>query len=133
MLANVDRARAFAAEETLVQAITRLGGTISQRFRGQQPEVAAYLYATLARAFDLRSDYANAFRYYAAADASYSQAGLDDSAEAVNARLQHAGALALSTQTGSLDRARALVSAAQGTIAERGIDAPELSVWPPRA
>lgn len=132
MLANVDPARASAAEETLVQAITRSGGTISQRFRGQ-PEVAAYLYATLARAFDLRSDYANAFRYYAAADASYSQAGLDDSAEAVNARLQHAGALALSTQTGSLDRARALVSAAQGTIAERGIDAPELSVWPPRA
>jgi len=128
VLANVDPARASAAEETLVQAITRSGGTISQRFRGQ-PEVAAYLYATLARAFDLRSDYANAFRYYAAADASYSQAGLDDSAEAVNARLQHAGALALSTQTGSLDRARALVSAAQGTIAARGIDAPETSVW----
>lgn len=128
VLASVDPARAGAAEETLVQAITRSGGTIAQRFR-DRPEVAAYLYATLARAFDLRSDFANAFRYYAAADASYRQAGLGDSAEAVNARLQHAGALALSTQAGSLDRARALVSAAQRTIAARGIDAPETSVW----
>jgi len=128
VLASVDPARASAAEETLVQAITRSGGTIGQRFR-DRPEVAAYLYATLARAFDLRSDFANAFRYYAAADASYRRAGLGDSAEAVNARLQHAGALALSTQAGSLDRARSLVSAAQRTIAARGIDAPETSVW----
>lgn len=128
VLASVDPARAFAAEETLVQAITRSSGTIAQRFR-DQPQVAAYLYATLARAFDLRSDYANAFRYYAAADAHYRQAGLGDSAEAINARLQHAGALALSTQPGSLDRARVLVSAAQSAIAARGIDSLETTVW----
>lgn len=128
VLASVDPARASAAEETLVQAITRSSGTIAQRFR-DQPEVAAYLYATLARAFDLRSDYANAFRYYAAADAHYRQAGLGDGAAAINARLQHAGALALSTQPGSLDRARTLVSAARSTITAHGLDAPETTVW----
>lgn len=128
VLASVDPARASAAEETLVQAITRSSGTIAKRFR-DQPQVAAYLYATLARAFDLRSDYANAFRYYTAADAHYRQAGLGDSAGAVNTRLQHAGALALSTQPGSLDRARVLVSAARSTIAARGIDAKETTVW----
>lgn len=128
VLAGVDPARANAAEETLVQAIARSGGTIAQRFR-DQPEVAAYLYATLARAFDLRSDFSEAFRYYAAADASYRKAGLAESPAAVNARLQHAGALALSTQTGGLDRARAIVQAAQKTIAAQGIKAPETSVW----
>lgn len=128
VLASVDPARAATAEETLVQAITRTSGTIEQRFR-DQPEVAAYLYATLGRAFDLRSDYTNAFRYYAVADAQYRRAGLGDSAAAVNARLQHAGALALSTQPGSLDRAQALVRGAQTTISAQDINEPETTVW----
>lgn len=128
VMASVDPARASAAEETLVQAITRSSGTIAQRFR-DQPQVAAYLYATLARAFDLRSDYPNAFRYYTAAGDSYRLAGLADSSGAVNVRLQHAGALALSTQPGSLDQARAAVAQAQSTIKANTIDAPETTVW----
>lgn len=128
ILASVDPARATAAEETLVQAITRSGDTIAQRFR-DQPDIAAYLYATLARAFDLRSDYSNAFRYYQAADASYRQAGAGDSTDAIHSRLQHAAALALSTQPESLAKARTMVSAEQARMTQTGTDTPETQVW----
>lgn len=128
VLASVDPANAAAAEESLVAAVSRAGGTIDARFAGQ-PRVAAYLHATLARAFDLRSDYANAFRHYAAADRAYARAGAADSAEAIDARLQHAQALALSTQPGSLDKAKAMIAVAQKTIAAGRITDPETAVW----
>lgn len=128
VLASVDPAHADAAEETLVAAVTRAGGTIAQRFE-DQPRIAGYLYATLARAFDLRSDYADAFRYYEAAERSYDRAGAAGVAEGVNVRLQHASALALSTQPGSLDTARGMIAAAAKTIAAKGIGSPETTVW----
>ena len=128
LLGSIDPSNASTAEETLVQAITRTGDTIPQRF-GNQPQVMGHLHATLARAFDLRSDYANAFRYYALAEQDYRQAGLGDSPQALNARLQHAGALALSTQPGSLEQARKLVEDAQASIAAHRIDDAETRVW----
>lgn len=128
VLASVDPANAHDAEETLVAAVRRAGGTIEQRFH-DQPRIAAYLYATLGRAFDLRSDYKNAFLYYDAAERSYARAGLADGADAVNVRLQHASALALSTQAGSLDAARQTIDAAKKTIAAGKIDNPETAVW----
>ncbi|PAL22407.1 winged helix-turn-helix domain-containing protein [Sphingopyxis sp. GW247-27LB] len=128
VLASVDPAHADAAGETLVAAVNRAGGTIGQRFE-DQPRIAGYLYATLARAFDLRSDYADAFRYYEAAERSYDRAGSAGAAEGVNVRLQHASALALSTQPGSLDAARGMIAAAARTIAAKGIDSPETTVW----
>ncbi|ATQ43024.1 protein kinase domain-containing protein [Caulobacter mirabilis] len=128
VLASVDPARASSAEETLVQAISRTGGAIEQRFR-DRPEVAAYLYGSLARAFDLRSDYANATRYYEAADRAYARAGAADSAEALTVRLQHAAALALSTRPGTLNQARAAIASAEKTLQARRIDEPETTVW----
>jgi len=128
VLASVDPTQASDAEETLVEAVNRTSGAIEQRF-ADQPLVAGYLYATLGRAFDLRSDYENAFRYYEAAQRSYVRAGASNSVAAVNARLQHAGALAISTQPGSLDRARALVAATEAVIAEQNSANPETAVW----
>src|SRR3546814_10497119 len=40
-----------------------------------------------------------------------------------------ASALALSTQPGSLDTARGMIAAAVRTIAAKGIDSPETTVW----
>src|SRR3546814_20972313 len=73
----------------------------------------------------MRSDYADAFRYYEAAERSYDRAGASGAADGVNVRLQHASALALSTQPGSLDTARGLIAAAVRTLAAKGIDSPE--------
>ena len=128
VLASVNPAQAAAAEETLVQAITRTSGMISQRF-ADEPLVAAYLYGTLGRAFDLRSDYDNAFRYYEEAQRSYVRAGAENSAGAVNTRLQYAAALALSTRPGSLEQALAIVAEADRTIAAHRLANPETTVW----
>lgn len=127
VLASVDPSHADAAEETLVHAIARTGATIDERF-GKQPLVAGYLQATLARAFDLRSDYANAFRYYAAAEANLDRAGAPGAADAIDVRLQHATALALSTQPGSLDKARAIVADIDRRLAGKPVD-DETEVW----
>ena len=128
VLASVDPARASAAEETLVQAVTRTSGTIEQRF-ADQPLIAAYLYATLARAFDLRSEFDAAFRYYEAANQAYTRAGAEGSTEAIHTRLQYAAALALSTQPETLARARSLIASAETTINRQRITDQETTVW----
>lgn len=128
VLASVDPARAGAAEETLVEAVNRAAGTIDQRF-ASRPLVAAYLHGALARAFDLRSEFGDAFRYYAAADQAYDRAGASDSLPALHTRLQFASALALSTQPGTLERARALIEEADRLIADRRITNRETLVW----
>ncbi|WP_114952160.1 protein kinase domain-containing protein [Sphingosinicella terrae] len=128
VLASVDPARASAADETLVEVVGRAGAGIDRRF-ADQPVVAANLHATLARAFDLRSDYGAAFRHYEAAERAYSRAGAARTAPAIHARLQHAGALALSTRPGSLDRAAALLTAARQALAGGAERRPETEVW----
>ncbi len=128
LLGGVDPARAAAAEETLVQAIDRTGGSIASRF-GDRPMVAGYLYATLARAFDLRSDYDQAFRYYELALASYRKAGVLDAPAGLNVRLQYAAALALSTREGAGEKARAMVAEAEADIARGRVTDPETRVW----
>ena len=128
LLGGVDPARAAAAEETLVQAIDRTGGSIASRF-GDRPRVAGYLYATLARAFDLRSDYEQAFRYYDLALASYARAGVLKQPSGLNVRLQYAAALALSTREGAAARAAEMVAQAEADIAAGRIDDPETAVW----
>jgi len=124
ILVSVDPAHAEQAEETLVHAITRSGGTIAQRFE-DQPLVAAHLYASLGRAFDMRSDYGQAFGYYQAALNAYEKAGKGDSPQALNTRLQYAAALALSTQPDSLSKSVSIVAA----IREKPNLTPETQVW----
>lgn len=128
VLASVNPNEAASAEETLVEAIIRSAETIGQRFE-DDPLVAAYLYGILGRAFDLRSDYTNAFRYYEEAQRSYVRAGAGGSAEALNTRLQFAGALALSTQPGSLERARSIVADVEQLSAGGQRLEPETRVW----
>ena len=61
ILASPDPTQASQADEPLVTAVLRAAITIDARFN-EQPLIAARLHASLAKAFDQRSDYANAFR-----------------------------------------------------------------------
>src|SRR3546814_17928360 len=81
----------------------------------------------------MRVNYADPFRYYEAVERSYDRAGASGAADGVNVRRQHAAALAISTQSGSLDTARGMIAAAVRTIAAKGIDSPETTVWPESA
>ncbi|HEX7694024.1 MAG TPA: winged helix-turn-helix domain-containing protein [Sphingomonas sp.] len=127
ILASPDPSNANGADERLVDAVRRASGDIDRRF-ANQPLVAARLYATLARAFDQRSEYAAARGYYDRAWQWFTRAGAASGVEANIMRLQRASAEAFSTHPGSLDRARALVAAARRDLGERGKSG-EPAVW----
>lgn len=127
ILASPDPSNASGANERLVDAVRRASADIDRRF-ANQPLVAARLYATLARAFDQRSEYAAARDYYDHAWQWFTRAGATSGDEANIMRLQRASAEALSTQPGSLDRARGLVAAARRDLGERAKSG-EPAVW----
>jgi len=127
ILASPDPSNASGANERLVDAVQRASGDIDRRF-ANQPLVAARLYATLARAFDQRSEYAAARDYYDRARQWFVRAGAASSPEANIMRLQRASAEALSTHPGSLDRARALVAEARRNPGEQDMSG-ETAVW----
>jgi DNA-binding winged helix-turn-helix (wHTH) protein len=127
VLGSPDPTRASQAEEPLVDAIVRAGGAIDHRFAGQ-PLIAARLHASLARAFDQRSDYPRAFNFYNSADGQFRRAGHGDSEDAIINRLQWATAEALSTREGGIDSARRRVDAEDARINATGPD-DELRFW----
>ncbi|MND68263.1 Serine/threonine-protein kinase PknA [compost metagenome] len=127
VLGSPDPTRASQAEEPLVDAIVRAGTAIDRRFAGQ-PLIAARLHASLARAFDQRSDYPRAFNFYSTADGHFRRAGQGDSEDAVINRLQWATAEALSTREGGVDSARRRVDAEEARINTTTPD-DELRFW----
>jgi non-specific serine/threonine protein kinase len=127
ILASPDPSNADGANERLVDAVRRASAGIDRRF-ADQPLVAARLYATLARAFDQRSEYVAARDYYDRAWQWFTRAGAASGVEANIMRLQRASAEAFSTHPGSLDRARALVAAARRDLGERAKSG-EPAVW----
>lgn len=127
VLGSPDPTRAAQAEEPLVEAIVRASGVIDQRFAGQ-PLIAARLHASLARAFDQRSDYPRAFNFYNSADGQFRRAGQAHSEDAIINRLQWATAEALSTREGSLASAERRVGAEDARIEATGPDN-ELRFW----
>jgi len=127
ILASPDPSNANGANERLVDAVRRASTGIDRRF-ADQPLVAARLYATLARAFDQRSEYVASRDYYDRAWQWFTRAGAASGDEANIMRLQRASAEALSTHPGSLDRARGLVAAARRDLGERAKSG-EPAVW----
>jgi hypothetical protein len=128
ILASPDPSHADAADERLVDVVRRASNGIDRRF-AHTPLVAARLYATLARAFDQRSEYGIGRDYYRRAEHWFRRAGAAGSEEANIMRLQHASAEALSTQAGSLDRARALVAAARRSLGPERAGNGAPAVW----
>lgn len=105
LLARVDPAAADAATETLADAARRAGAEIDRRYAGL-PLVAARLHATLARAFQQRSEWADARREFDAAQAAFARAGASRDASAVLARLYRVQMEAASAQADGLQRAK---------------------------
>lgn len=127
VLGSPDPTRASQADEPLVDAIVRAGTAIDRRFEGQ-PLIAARLHASLARAFDQRSDYPRAFNFYNSADGQFRRAGLGGSDDAIINRLQWATAEALSTREGGIASARRRVDAEDTRIEATSPD-DELRFW----
>ncbi|MFC0633597.1 protein kinase domain-containing protein [Brevundimonas balnearis] len=127
ILASPDPTQASQADEPLVTAVLRAANTIDARF-SEQPLIAARLHASLAKAFDQRSDYANAFRFYQAADRQFRRGGGEDSDGAVINQLQWATAEALSTREGGLASAQARLAALEPRITATAAD-DELRFW----
>ncbi|MGA0545266.1 protein kinase domain-containing protein [Brevundimonas sp. VNH65] len=127
VLGSPDPTRASQAEESLVEAIVRAGTAIDHRFDGQ-PLIAARLHASLARAFDQRSDYPRAFNFYNSADGQFRRAGQGDEPAAIINRLQWATAEALSTREGGVASARRRVAAEEARIEATEPD-DELRFW----
>lgn len=127
VLGSPDPTRASQADEPLVDAIVRAGTAIDRRFAAQ-PLIAARLHASLARAFDQRSDYPRAFNFYNTADGHFRRAGEGDGDDAVVNRLQWATAEALSTREGEVDNARRRVDAEETRVNATAPD-DELRFW----
>lgn len=110
LIGRVDPSRSTSAEESISEAARRASDEINRRFP-DNPIVAGRLYATMARAFDLRSDYDTARKNYDLADRQYARAGAEGANERSFVRLQRATMEALTTQPGSLELARAIIKA----------------------
>ncbi len=127
ILGSPDPTRASQAEEPLVDAILRASTNIDRRF-SDQPLIAARLHASLAKAFDQRSDYEHAFEFYAAADRHFRRVGATESEDAVINSLQWATAEALSTRDGGIASAEARLAALAPVIEATDPD-DELRFW----
>ncbi len=108
LLAGGGAASAGSAEQTLVDAARRADDRIDLRFAGELL-VAGSIHAALARSFALRSADEPARLAFERAERDFDRAGRSGRTDAAVARLQQASAEAQSMQTGSLDRAGALV------------------------
>lgn len=83
---------------TMHDALERAAPEIDKRFAAQ-PDIAAPLHATVARAFYHLSDYASAIRHFRAAQAMYAQTSGPDSSDAIMQRIGLAQSLARSGKT----------------------------------
>ncbi len=99
---------------TMHEALERAAPRIDTRFAAQ-PDVAAPLHATVARAFYHLSDYSAAIRNFSAAAALYTQLSGADSADAIMQRIGLAESLARADNTAA---AHAQLAGLSGRIAQ---------------
>ncbi|MBO9713279.1 winged helix-turn-helix domain-containing protein [Sphingomonas sp.] len=110
LLGRTDPTRSQSAAETLADAAKRAGAEIDRRFAAD-PLVAARLHATLARAFQERSDFPAMRSEFDAAERNFRRAGAQNGEDATVARLTRAQAEAMSGQKDGLDAAQAIIAA----------------------
>lgn len=128
LLGRGDPSRSGEASETLIEATRAAEPEIGRRF-SNAPLVAARLYATLARVFSQQSDWKSARHAYDEAEAAYRRGHAEWSRPAVIARLQHAQMEALSAEKGSVERARAIITAQDRQLPPQLKRDPEVAVW----
>ncbi len=128
LLGRSDPFHSGKAEETLLSAVTQASPGIDRQFQGE-PEIAARLHQTIAKALDSRTSYPDARREYARAAALFTQSQGALSEDAIAANLQLAAMEARTYEKGSVPTARSLVAAQEAVIAKIAHPREDLRVW----
>ncbi len=128
LLARSDPFQSGKSQETLLDAVEGASPEIDRQFHGE-PEVAARLHETIAKALNNRSEYPDARREFARAAALYIQAQGPLSQDAIVVGLQQASMEARTYQQGSLQTARALLAKQEALIPKLTGPREDLPVW----
>ena len=116
------------AEESLLDAVKTASPGIDRQF-ANEPQVAATLHQTIARALDLRTDYPDARQEYDRAAALFLQSDGPLSQDAIITQLQRAALEARSYQAGTLDLAKSILAEQEAKIAKLPQARGDLYVW----
>lgn len=116
------------ADESLLDAVNQASPSIDRQFAAE-PQVAAQLHQTIARALDLRTNYADARREYDRAAALFTQADGPLSQDAIIVQLQRAALDARNYQAGTLESAKSILAEQEAKIAKLQQTRPDLPVW----
>jgi len=116
------------ADESLLDAVKGASFAIDRQF-ANEPKIAAQLHQTIARALDLRTDYPDARTEYERAEALFIKSDGNLSQDAMIVELQRAALEARSYQGGTLDQAKAILSAQEAKIGKLPHVRNDLQVW----
>ena len=116
------------ADETLLDAVKQASPAIDRQF-ANEPQIAAHLHQTIARALDLRTDYAGSRQEYERAAALFAQSEGPLSQDAVIVQLQRAALEARSYQAGTLEVAKSILAEQESKISKLPQPRPDLLVW----
>ena len=120
--------RTGKADETLLDAVKQASPAIDRQFAAE-PQVAAQLHQTIARALDLRTDYPDARQEYGRAETLFLQSQGSSSQEAVIVQLQRAAMEARNYQAGTLETAKSILAEQESKIAKLRGPRADLMVW----
>ena len=116
------------ADESLLDAVKRSSPGIDRQF-ANEPQVAAQLHQTIARALDLRTDYPDARQEYQRASALFTQSEGTLSQDAIIVELQRAALEARSYQGGTLELAKKILAEQESKISKLPRTRDDLLVW----
>lgn len=128
LLGRSDPFRTGNAEETVTQAVLQASRSIDAKF-AKEPLIAARLHHAIARALDNRTAYGDASKEYERAEELYKLAGVEESDDALVARLQHASMTARSYAKGSSAAAKQMLAELGPVLAKRKAGGGEVAVW----
>lgn len=116
------------ASESLLDAVKTASPGIDRQFK-DEPQVAARLHQTIARALDARTNYADARQEYDRAAALFKQSNGEQSQDAIIVQLQRAALEARSYEKDSLARAKAILAEQESQISRLPQQRGDLMVW----
>lgn len=128
LIARSDPLTGSASEMSQADAIHQSMQNIDRVFQNK-PLIAARLHQTLARAFDNRTDYAEARAQYARAAELFKRADGELSQDGIIVQLQRAAMEARSNEAGSLPLARSMMVTQQGLIGRLANPRSDVAAW----
>jgi len=116
------------ASETMLDAIRHVSPSIDRKF-AEEPQIAARLHLTIARALDNRSNFPEARNEYERARKLFVQMDGPLSQDAVAVQLQRAAMEARSFQSGGIPAAKSLIAQQQAVLGKIKEPRKDLGVW----